>query len=73
MMQVLTDAQWAKFEAAIVAVQLRGARPRKEDGRTIEAIIWRLDNGAKCRSIPAELGDWKGWRLYGLLMLPCRR
>ena len=57
-MQVLTDAQWAKFEAAIAAVKLRGARPRKEDRRTIEAIIWRLDNGAKWRSIPAELGDW---------------
>ncbi len=57
-MQVLSDAQWAKFEAAIVAVKLRKARPRKEDRRTIEAIIWRLDNGAKWRSIPAELGDW---------------
>jgi transposase len=57
-MQVLTDVQWAKFEAAIAAVKLRGARPRKEDRRTIEAIIWRLDNGAKWRSIPAELGDW---------------
>src|ERR1700733_14885769 len=57
-MQVLTEAQWAKFEAAIAAVKLRGARPRKEDRRTIEGIIWRLDNGAKWRSIPAELGDW---------------
>ena len=57
-MQVLTDAQWAKFEAAIAAVKIRGARPRKEDRRTIEAIIWRLDNGAKWRSIPAELGNW---------------
>jgi transposase len=57
-MQVLTDAQWAKFEAAIAAVKLRGARPRKDDRRTIEAIIWRLDNGAKWRSIPAELGNW---------------
>ena len=57
-MQVLTDAQWAKFEAAIAAVKLRRARPRKEDRRTIEAIIWRLDNGAKWRSIPAELGNW---------------
>ena len=29
-MQVLTDAQWAKFEAAIAAVKLRGpARARK--------------------------------------------
>jgi transposase len=58
MMQVLTDAQWAKFEAAIAAAKIRGARPRKEDRRTIEAIIWRLDNGAKWRSIPAELGNW---------------
>ena len=57
-MQVLTDAQWAKFAAAIAAVQIRGARPRLEDWRTIEAIIWRLDNGAKWRSIPAELGNW---------------
>ena len=29
-MQVLSDAQWAKFEAAIAAVKIRGARPRKE-------------------------------------------
>ena len=57
-MQVLTDAQWAKFEAAIAAVKIRGARPRVEDRRTIEAIIRRLDNGAKWRSIPSELCDW---------------
>ena len=56
-MQVLTDAQWAKFEAAIAAIGLRGARPRKDERRTIEAIVWRLDNGAKWRSIPAELGE----------------
>ncbi len=33
-MQVLTDAQWAKFEAAIAAANIRGARPRTEDRRT---------------------------------------
>jgi transposase len=70
---VLTDAQWAKFEAAIAAVKLRGARPRKEDRHTIEAIFWRLDNGAKWRSIPPELGDWhraylrfRRWTLGGV-------
>jgi transposase len=64
-MQVLTDAQWARFEATIVAVKLGGARPRKEDRRTIEAIIWRLDNGAKWRAIPAGLGDWHhGYRRF---------
>ena len=38
-MQVLTDAQWTKFEAAIAAVGLRGARARKDERRTIEAIV----------------------------------
>lgn len=57
-MQVLTDTQWVKFEAAIAAVNIRGARPRVAERRTIEAIIWRLDNGAKWRSIPTELGRW---------------
>ena len=47
-----------KFEAAIIAANIRGARPRVEDRRTIEAIIWRIDNGAKWRAIPAEFGDW---------------
>jgi len=72
-MQVLTDAEWAKFEAAIEAVNIRGARPRREDRRTIEAIIWRIDNGAKWRSIPAEFGDWhhaylrfRRWTLRGV-------
>ena len=72
-MQVLTDAQWEKFEAAIAAARLRGARPRKDDRQTIEAIIWRLDNGAKWRSIPAELGPWhhaylrfRRWTLAGV-------
>src|ERR1700739_5127943 len=57
-MQVLAGAPWAKFEAAIAAVNIRGARPHKDERPPIEAIIWRLDNGAKWRSIPAELGDW---------------
>jgi len=61
-MQVLTDAQWAKFEAAIAAVKLRRTRPRKEDRRTIEAIIWRHTNGAKwnptlLRPLPSRVGQ----------------
>src|SRR4051812_5074573 len=59
-MQVLTDAQWAKFEAAIAAANIRGARPRTEERRTIEAIIWRVDNGAKC---VATLERWRATAL----------
>lgn len=65
-MQVLTDAQWGKFEdaqwgkfeAAIAAANIRRARPCTADPRTIEAMIWRLANGAKWRSIPTKLDDW---------------
>ncbi len=72
-MQVLTDGQWAKFEAAIAGAGIRGAKPRKNERQAIEAIIWRLDNGAKWRSIPVELGDWhhaylrfRRWTLAGV-------
>jgi transposase len=72
-MQVMTDAQWAKFEAAIAGAAIRGARPRKDERRTIEAIVWRLDNAAKWRSIPAELAAWhhaylrfRRWALSGV-------
>ena len=51
-MRMLADAHWAKLEAVIAAAGLRGDRPGVEDRRTIEAIIWRLHNGAKWRSIP---------------------
>ena len=47
MSQGLTDAQLAKFEAAIAAANIRGARPQRHDRRMIEATIWRLDNRAK--------------------------
>ncbi len=32
--------------------------PHEDLRRTIEAILWRHQNGAKWRSIPTELGPW---------------
>ncbi len=55
---VLTDAQWAALEPLIEACRPRGKTRHHDLRRTIEAIIWRHDNGAKWRSIPAELGPW---------------
>jgi transposase len=40
------------------SVRPRGKTPPKELRRTISAILWRHQNGAKWRSIPAELGPW---------------
>jgi hypothetical protein len=54
--QILSDAVWAIWEPLIEEVRPRGKTPPKELRRTISAIFWRHQNGAKWRSIPAELG-----------------
>ena len=36
----------------------RQGAPPSNLRRTVEAIVWRCRNGAKWRSIPAELGPW---------------
>jgi transposase len=64
--QVLTDAIWAVWEPLIEAVRPHGKTPPKELRRTLAAIIWRHQNGAKWRSIPAELGPW--WRAAQLFI-----
>src|SRR4051812_2757706 len=54
----LTDAQWAALEPLIEACRPRGKTQHHDLRRTIEAILWRHENGAKWRSIPPELGPW---------------
>jgi transposase len=55
---VLTDAQWA--ELAPLIEQSRPPHKTEHDNlrRTIEAIVWRHENGVKWRSIPPHLGPW---------------
>ncbi len=55
---VFTDAAWAVWEPLIEAVRPQGKTPPKNLRRTMSAIVWRHQNGAKWRSIPAELGPW---------------
>src|SRR3546814_4888960 len=57
-MRVLTYAQWAVLEPLIEECRPRGKTEHHDLRRTIEAILWRHQNGAKWRSIPAELGPW---------------
>ena len=56
--EVFTDAAWAVWEPLIEEVRPRGKTPPKDLRQTISAIFWRHRNGAKWRSIPAELGPW---------------
>jgi transposase len=63
---VLTDARWAALEPLIEGCRPKGKTPPRDLRRTIEAIIWRHENGAKWRAIPAELGPW--WRAAQLFI-----
>lgn len=57
-MTVLTDEEWAALKAALDAVRSRRRRPMKDERQTVEAVVWRLRNGAKWRAVPPELGPW---------------
>ena len=61
-----TDETWAIWEPLIEAVLLRGKTQPHDLRRTIAAIFWRDENGAKWWSIPAELGPW--WRAAQLFI-----
>src|SRR3712207_6050428 len=55
---VLSDARWAELEPLINEVRPHCKVAHKDLRQTIEAILWRHQNGAKWRSIPGELGPW---------------
>lgn len=55
---VLSDARWAALAPLIEAVRPHGKTEPRELRRTVEAIIWRHENGAKWRAVPMELGPW---------------
>jgi transposase len=54
----LTDAQWAMLAPLIEACRPAAKVPPQHLRRTMSAIIWRHDNGAKWRALPEALGPW---------------
>ena len=57
---MLSDAQWALLAPLIEACRPKGKTPPQDLRRTVSAILWRHQNGAKWRAVPEELGPW--WR-----------
>jgi len=55
---MLTDAQWFRLEPLIEACRPKGKTPPQDLRRTLSAILWRHENGAKWRAVPADLGPW---------------
>ena len=70
---MVSDAHWMRLEPLIEACRPKGKTPPKDLRRTISAILWRHENGAKWRAIPADLGPWSraaqtfiGWARLGV-------
>jgi transposase len=55
---MVSDALWTNLEPLVEACRPKGKTQPKDLRRTISAILWRHENGAKWRAIPAELGPW---------------
>ena len=55
---MLTDAQWTVLEPLVEACRPHAKVPPSDLRRTVSAILWRHENGAKWRALPAELGPW---------------
>ena len=53
---MLTDAQWAMLEPLVEQCRPKGKTPPQDLRQTVGAILWRHENGAKWRAVPAELG-----------------
>jgi transposase len=55
---VLSDERWAALEPLVETCRPHAKVPPRHLRRTIGAIIWRHENGAKWRAIPVEHGPW---------------
>ena len=69
----LTDAQWAQIAALLPPRPQRRGRPRADDRRTLDAILYVQRTGCAWADLPAELGDeatahrrWQEWQAAGL-------
>jgi len=55
---VVSEEHWTVLEPLIEACQLRGKTEPLNLRQTIEAIVWRHQNGATWRSRPPDRGPW---------------
>jgi len=74
--RLLTDAQWAKLQPLLPKrlQRPRGGRPRADDRKVLEGILWMLRRGAHWQDLPEEfpslstcwrrLLDWEGQEIW---------
>lgn len=69
----VTDAQWAMIKSLLPHLSGGRGRPRADDRRTLEAILYKQRTGCAWADLPAELGDeatahrrWQQWQATGI-------
>ena len=67
----LTDAEWESL-APYLPSTVTGGRPRQDDRRVLNGIVWKIRSGAPWRDVPARYGSWRSiytrfrrWALNG--------
>src|SRR3954471_22007869 len=55
---MLSGAHGMSLEPLVEACRPKGKTPPRDLRRTLSAIVWRHQNGAKGRAVPADLGPW---------------
>ncbi len=55
----LTDREWTELEPLLPSQVGKRGRPRKDDRRVINGILWIVRTGAPWRDLPERYGSWK--------------
>lgn len=65
-MRKLSEKQWSILEPLLPKQDYsHGGRPRAEDKKTVEGIIWVLTTGAQWNEVPAKYGSGRTcWRRF---------
>ena len=62
---MLSDAQWSELEPLVEACRPKAKTPPQDLQRTLSAILWRHQHGAKWRAIPEDLGPrWRAAQIF---------
>ena len=53
----LTDEEWEKLQPFLPSGLM--GRPRDDDRRMLNGIVWKIRSGAAWRDVPARYGSWQ--------------
>jgi transposase len=54
----LSDVEWECLSPHLPAV-MTGGRPRVDDRRVLNGIVWKVRSGAPWRDVPPRYGSWQ--------------